>query len=304
MSGGFSPSDVANEALDAIGYPEVLGDLEDGSDHAQIMLRTYRQCLMQLLRAANWQFARKQAPLQMLADASGNTPNVGTLVLQGYQYEYALPTDSMKIRFIPSNPYNTALPVPAGNISIPTNVPLVGGANTLPYQLMRQRPARFLVATDYNYPPPPGQITWEVQGVSPQSRTVIVTDVNQAQAVYTALILYPSVWDPLFRAGFVAYMACQAAIPLWSRKSQLALGMQMRDHQLAIVKEKVTEARLVDGNETFSSNELRVDWIDTRRDSGLWAGPAWNGMPGGGWGGGGGYGGGWDSLPINGVAAF
>ena len=295
-----TPTAICNEALDSIGSPCVLGEVEDGSDEASIVLRHYRQCLQQMLRAAPWQFARKQAPMLMLADASGNTPNVGTIVPQGYQFEYALPSDCVKIRFIPWNPLNNAIPVPAGNISIPTNVPLTGGADTLPFQLMRQRPARFLVATDYNYPPQQGQLTWDVQGVSPQGRTVVLTNVNQATAVYTAIMLYPSVWDPLFRSAMVAYLACEVALPLWVRKDKPDFGMKMKEAQMAVTKSKVTEARLVDGNETFSSAELRTDWIDTRRNSGLWAGPAWNGMPGGD----GMLYGGNDTLPINGVTAF
>lgn len=297
----MTPTSVVNESLDSIGSPLVLGDIEDGSDEAQLCNRHYWQCLMRMLRAANWQFARKQAPLLMLADASGQTPNVGSIVPPGYQYEYAYPNDCMKVRFIPWNPLNGGVPVPSGNIQIPTNVPLTGAADTLPFQTMRQRPARYLVATDYNYPPQAGQLTDDVQGVSPQGRTVILTNVNQASCVYTALMLYPSVWDPLFRSAIVAYLACEIALPLWVRKGNPEFGMKMREQQLIVTKSVVTEARLVDGNETISSADLRVDWVDTRRDSGLWAGPAWNGMPGGG---DGMLYGGWDSLPINGTSAF
>lgn len=299
--GDMNPTAVANEALDSIGSPLSLGDIEDGSDEAAIVLRHYRQCLQQMLRAAHWQFARKQAPLLMLADASGQTPNVGSVVPQGWQYEYAYPTDCMKVRFVPWNPLNSGVPVPAGNIQIPTNVPLTGGADTLPFQTMRQRPTRFLIATDYNYPPQSGQMTWDVQGESPQGRTVVLTNVNQASIVYTALMLYPSVWDPLFRSAMVAYLACEVALPLWVRKGDPKFGLQMKEAQMKVTKDKVTEARLVDGNETTSSADMVVDWMTTRRDSGLWAGPAWNGMPGGG---DGYYGQGWDTLPINGATAF
>ena len=301
--GGFLPTDVANQALDAIGSMLVLGDLEDGSEEGALCLRHYPQCLRQLLRAAPWQFARKQAPLQMLADASGDTPNVGTLVQLGWQYCYAYPIDGLKVRFIPANPYATAVPVPPGNIQIPQSVPLTGGANTLPNQLMRPRPTRFLVTTDYNYPPQPGQLTNDVQGQSPQGRTVILSNVNQAVCVYTSLVIYPSVWDSLFREAMVAYLATEIALPLWVKKGNPEFGMKMREMQIAVTKAKVTEARLVDGNETISNATLRVSWMDTRRDSGLWAGPAWNGMPGG-WGGDGYDSEGLDSLPINGVTAF
>ena len=194
----YLPTNVANQALDAIGWPDVLGDIEEGSREAQISLRAYRQCLQQLLRAANWSFARKQAPLQLLADASGNTPNVGTQVPQPFIYEYEYPTDCMRVRFIPWNLNNQADLVPSNNIQIPST-PLVTGIGQQPWLGLRIRPARFVVSTDFNYPPPAGTQTWDVQGVSPAGRTVILTNVRYATAGYTSLVLYPNLWDSLFR---------------------------------------------------------------------------------------------------------
>jgi hypothetical protein len=296
------PQDIANQALDAIGYPFTIGDLEEGTKPAQIALRAYRQNLMQLLRAANWDFARKQAPLQLLADSTGNTPDVGTLVPEPWIYEYAYPTDCMKVRFVPWNWQNQASSVPANNIQISTTTPIVGGiGNQQPGA--RQVPARFVVATDFNYPPAPGQITWEVQGVSPQGRTVVLTNVRNAVVVYTALMLYPSTWDPQFRAAFVAYLAAEIALPIWAEKDR-NFGLKVRDEQVSIVKEKVTAARLTDGNEGTYSSDIKVDWMETRYSGGPWGAGGWGvAGPGGlGWPGVLGYG--YDSLAIPGGSAF
>lgn len=293
------PTDLANQALDAIGMPINLGDIEDGTQPAQIIVRAYRQCLMQLLRSAHWDFARKTAQLQLLGDATGNTPDVGTSVAQPWLYCYAYPTDGMKVRFVPWNWQNQASNVPQGNISIPTTTPLVTGiGNQSPGA--RIIPARFVVATDYNYPPAQGQLSWEVQGVSPQGRTVINTNVRNASAVYTALMLYPSTWDALFRAAFVAYLAAEIALPIWAEKDR-AFGLRVRAEQVSIVKEKVTQARLTDGNEGTYSSDIRVDWMDTRNSGGPWGA--------GGWGIGGPdypgvYNYGYDSLAIPGGSAF
>ncbi len=70
------PTDIANLALDACGINIQLNDIEQGGREANVLLRAYPECLRQLLRAAPWAFARKQAALQLLADASGATPNV------------------------------------------------------------------------------------------------------------------------------------------------------------------------------------------------------------------------------------
>ena len=294
------PTDVAAQALDAIGSEYVIGDLEEGSREAQVLLRAYLQCLQQLLRGANWDFARKTAPLELLADATGQTPNVGVLVPSNYVYCYAYPTDAMKVRFIPWNHQWPGSGTPQGNYAIPSNVPIETGLGA-PWFGNRIIPAKFVIATDSNYPPPSGTITWETQGLSPQSRTVILTNVKNAQCTYTALMLYPSLWDPLFREALVAYLASQVALPLTKDK---ALGRVLRDEQIQIAKQKIEMARMADGNEAFTDSTLVVDWMQYRNNGGGWGGygGAFDGGWGGGWGGG--YGGGYDSVSFANGSAY
>lgn len=301
MAGSLTPTGIANQAIDAIGWPNILGDIESGEAPAPIVLRAYGECLRQLLRAANWDFCRKQAPLTLLADASGNTPNVGTLVPQGFLYEYVYPTDAAKIRFIPANFDNPASNIPAGNIAIPST-PLVTGLGGQPIP-QRIVPARFLITSDFNYPIPGGVQPWDVPGVSPQGRTVILTNVRNATAVYTAQMIYPSMWDSLFRSAFVAYLASEIAVPIWAKKD-VKTGIAMQDRQINIVKSKITEARLVSANESGYQNtsDLRVDWMQGRRVGGSWGN--WGGQNGFGDGGLGGFGGGFDTLTVASGAAF
>lgn len=297
----FLPTDIANQALDAAAVDYTIGDLEEGTRPAQVTLRAYGNCLRQLLRGANWAFARKQAPLTLLADATGQTPNVGSLVPPGpFIYEYAYPTDCMRARFIPWNLGVQSAPAPAGNITPPSpSAPVVTGLNQFPLG-QRIAPAKFVVATDPNYPPDPQEIFWQVQGVSPAGRTVILTNVKDAQLVYTMLALYPSVWDPLFRAALVAYLASEIALPLAKDKK---LGLQVRAEQIKIVRSKVTEARLMDGNESVASSDIAVDWMRARNSGG---GQGWMGGPGWGFPGnvGYGWGSGWDSLMLADGAVF
>lgn len=270
------PADIANQALDAVGADIVVGDIQEGTREAQILLRAYSQCLRQLLRAAHWNFARKQAPLSLLADASANTPNVGTLTVGGFAYEYQYPIDCMKARFVPWQPSSAQVSAPAGNIQPPNpSLPLMPGLNNDNALASRMRPARFLEAMDVNYPPPAGTLTWEVQGVSPQGRTVICTNVKDAQIVYTALMNYPSNWDAQFRAAFVAYLAAEIALPVWTKRDR-KFGLQVRDEQIKIAAGKITQARITDGNEGWFSSDISVDWIRTRFSGA--------GRGGGGWG--------------------
>lgn len=271
------PGDVANQALDAIGAEFQIGDLEDGTREANVLNRAYRQCLMQLLRAAHWDFARKQAPLTLLADASGQTQGVGNLVPVPWIYEYSYPTDCLKARFIPWNQAAQNPAVPPGNIT-PVNPasPVVSGLGQPPLTGQRIVPARFTIATDYNYPPLGGQLMWEVQGVSPEGRTVVLTNVQNANLVYTALMRYPSVWDPNFRAAFVAYLASEIVLPVLKDKK---LGMTLRKEQIAIAREKIAQARITDGNEGWYNSDLRVNWMSFRNTGGYntWWGGGWEG---------------------------
>jgi hypothetical protein len=165
------------------------------------------------------------------------------------------------VRFVPSSPFQNP-GAPQGNIVPPNNnLPLTSGMNG-PFNGHRIRPARFLIANDPNYPPPQGTQSWEVQGVSPQGRTVILTNVPKAKAVYTFLCLYPSVWDSLFRAALVAFIASEIALPLSTDKK---FGLEMRNIQIAIATKKILDARAADGNEGWPISDLRVDWLDARR---------------------------------------
>lgn len=278
-------TDVAQQVLDTIGSDHLLGDIEDGTKEARTLLRFFKQCVMQLLRSAPWNWARREAPLLLLADASGNTPNVGNLVIGNqFIYEYALPTDSVKIRYVPRHrAFNP--PVPNNNITPPNpNVPIVTGIGQPPYGPRRIQPARFMISNDSNYPPPQAN-SWETQGVSPTGRVVILTDVQNAKAVYTYLCLYPSVWDSLFRAGLIAYMAAEVAMPILKDKT---FAMKIRAEQIAIAKDKILQARAASANESsISTSDIRVDWIDTRMTGGRWAGGGFNsdgGGPGNLWG--------------------
>jgi len=267
------PTSVANQALDAAGVDVTIGDLEEGTREAQVCLRAYRQCLQQLLRVAHWDFARKTAPLVLLADATGNTLSVGTVVPIPWIYEYEYPIDCMKARYVPWNPVQST-GTPPGNISISTTVPLTTGFSSTAYIGQRVRPARFLVATDFNYPAQQGAVTWEVQGVSPQGRTVILTNVPNAQLVYTSLVLYPSVWDSLFRAAMVSYLAAEIALPLAKDKK---LGLALRTQNMAIARQKVTEARVANGNEGWSNSDISVDWMRARNSGYGWRGQGGDG---------------------------
>lgn len=263
-----TPTDIANQALDAIAINVELGDIEQGGRVANVALRAYGQCRAQLLRAAPWAFARKQEPLVLLADATGQTPNVGTKVPgTNFTYEYAYPTDTARIRYIPWNPFFNP-GAPTGNI-VPADptAPIMTGLNANPGLGAPIRPSRFLVTNDPNYSAPQGSNAGAVQGQSPQGNTVILSNVPQASCVYTFDALYPSLWDHLFRSAMVAYYGSEIALPLWVEKDK-RFGLEIRSQQIAIAKEKLMQARIADGNEMTVSSDIPVDWIGARNTGG------------------------------------
>ncbi len=264
-----TPTDIVNQALDAIGWSRWIGDIEEGTREAQVSLRAYSQCLRQLLRAANWNFARQQTPLVLLADASGQTADVGSLVITPWQYEYAYPENCMKARFIPYSWPGGVNRTPTGNYA-PANsaAPVVAGLGQPPGSLVRLRPARFLEAMDPNYPVAAGANYASVQGMSPQGRTVLLTNVKDATLVFTALMSYPSNWDSLFRAAFVAYLASEIALPVWTDKDR-KFGIAVRGQQMQIAAEKIRQARATDGNEGYFSSDIQTDWMQFRRAGGV-----------------------------------
>ena len=244
----MTPTDIGNLALDAAGIDFTMGDIEEGTEPAKKTLRAYGKCMRDLLRAVHWDFARRQSDLQMLADATGQTPGVGTLVIAPWIYCYRYPIDCMKARFLPRNYLNPSTQVP-GNITPPNaQAPLTTGTAQPPLGYgMRLIPAPFLLAFDPNYPVDPNSNWLQLQGETPAGSVVILTNVNQAQLVYTALMTYPSAWDALFRSAMIAYLASEIAMPLAKDKK---FGLQMRKEQMEIARGKVAEARVANGNES------------------------------------------------------
>lgn len=266
-----TPADIINQALDAAAVDFTIGDPQEGTKPAQVSLRAYSQCLRQLLRAVHWDFCRTMQPLTMLADATGQTGGVGTAVPAPWVYEYSWPINAMKARFLPGN-YLNPQSAPAGNTAL-ANVPLTTGTPSQPpYGYgMRLIPAPFLITMDTNYPIDTSSNWMDVQGVSPTGRVVILSNVNQAQLVYTAFTPYPSMWDAQFRAAFVAYLASEIALPLAKDKK---FGLTMRDRNMLIAKEKVNAARVTNGNEGSFPQTIDhlPDWMRARNSGGVYSG--------------------------------
>lgn len=285
----MTPTNVANLALDAVGRNIELGNIEEGGREANLCLRAYGKCRRDLLRGAPWAFARRQVPLNLLADASGGTPNVSNQVPGTiFQFSYAYPQDCARIRYIPWNPFQNVA-APAGNI-VPANAssPLTTGSQ--PTQLWQPiRPSLYVVTNDPNMAVQPGPFGTTQHGTSPQGSTVILSNVQSASCVFTFDAVYPSLWDGLFMSAMIAYMASEVALPLWS--NDIKSGATIRAQQIAITKNKIAEARVANGNEMTVSVDHQASWMSARYTgsrggyNGSWGGGGDWGCWGMGWGG-------------------
>lgn len=278
MADEYTPTAIANQAIDAAGLDYSLGDIEDGTRQSQVILRHYSECLKQLLRAANWDWARRETPLQMVADASGQTSTVGSLVPSGFLYSYSYPTNCAKVRFIPANYRGQYSPVPSGNI-VPSDsdAPLTSAPiqTNAPVPLM---PSRFLITSDPNYIP--DGAANDLPGVSPIGQTLILSNVYMARCVYTFEANYPNLWDSLFREAMVSFLASKIVFPLGKDKK---FARQIRADNIAIAQAAVRNAMVTNGNESWASSDLTVDWMRFRNSGG------WGGTWGNNWGPGPGY---------------
>ena len=168
------------------------------------------------------------------------------------------------------------------------------GLGATPCVGQRIRPSRFLITNDPNYSAPQGSTAAFVQGQSPIGNTVILSNVPKASCVYTFDALYPSLWDHMFRAAMVAYLASEIALALWAEKDR-KFGLEIRTQQIQIAKQKIMEARAKDGQEGWHSSDIPVDWIGARNTGGSGA-FSWGlgSIAGGGEGGLGCWGNGWN----------
>lgn len=277
------PEDIANRCFDALGYGGLIGSMGDGTKASEVLRRSYGPTLRQLLRTAHWGFARKQAALLLLGDSSGATLDPGSgqpismAVEQPWLYAYSWPSDCVAARWLPWNQTANGLAIPPAQPVLPPNAEQTQAPWT------NAVPARFLLSTSDQFPAEVGQVDWDNlpdlgEGQGAINRRVILTNVQYATLVYTALILEPDLWDPLFQEGMVAGLAARSALAVLvdttasmaDQAKQRMAAMAVRNAQIAIAKNAITEARVASANEAgFPQSVAHTpDWIRRRQSGG------------------------------------
>jgi len=239
----ITPVDIVNRALQAIGAQATIQSIfppDALSTEAQAANILYTSRMQALERSAHWNFARFQAPLTLLNSAvkSDGTANPAPPPVP-WLYEYAVPSDCLKIRFL--QPYfNPMAGVPL--------VPFTTGMTATP--LWYNSPAvPFVVGNDKISP----------DGVAPATPTkVILTNHPQAIAVYTAdYTQTPDLWDSSFAIAAETYLS------MWLVNA-LARNKDLWADQARLVMEIVGQARVSDGNEGLTTVDHLPDWMRIR----------------------------------------
>lgn len=231
--------DIANRALLSVGARAQISSLNpsDGSAEANAVSVLWTPTFEALGRAARWNCLRKQITLSLLQAAQGTPENPdGTTYAippTPWLYAYAYPSDCLDVRFIvPSLPAAVADSTPATTINNAAGTWLPNGG---------QIP--FVVAT--------------TQDIFNNSTLVILTNQDQAQAVYTLNQSNPAIWDSLFQAAMVASLGA-FLVPALSLSMPL-MQLAIKTAEMAIVR-----ARTADGNEGVTVMDHTPDWIQAR----------------------------------------
>jgi len=259
MSNTSTPVSLANRALLSVGARAQISNLNENSTESDAINVLYVPTFEALARSAPFNCLKQQAVLTLLAAAEGTPENMDGTTLPipptPWLYSYAVPNDSLQIRFILPPLTNTPS---TGNIPIS---PAYIGANT--------------------WIPGMGQIPYSVSyGVDAQDnpREIILTNQRQAQAVYTVNQPNPVIWDSLFESAFVASLAAYL-VPA------LSLNLALMDRVVQQAEAAISIARVRDGVEGVTSMDRNASWMTARVSGGSLAyqdgyGPyaGWNNM--------------------------
>lgn len=250
-----SPVQLCNVSLSLIAARAQVQNISpsDGTKAGDACALLYQMVVDGYSRAAHWNCLRFQSgqtnavyppPLQLLKAAPG-TPEwqADNAILpppQPWIYEYALPPDCLKARFLVPQFVQQGVSPPlttAGGLILPR----IGRNPAIP----------FTVALDLD--------------AFGNEQQVLLTNLRQAQLVYTRRLTNISLWDSQFVEGVAAALAVWLS-PMLNGSAGLTQAA------MGIAKSKLDAARVSDGNEGPQVEDHVPDWMAVR-NAGGWVRP-------------------------------
>lgn len=270
MASGLAPVDVCNMALSQVMARAQIQSLSpsDGTAAGDACTLLYQPTVDAFARAAHWNCLRFQSgalgstqppPLQAVKAAAGTPENLNGTTLpvppQPWLYAYAVPPDCLKARYLVPAATQSGGGIPlatAGGLMLPAVLPTYA----IPFE----------IAVDLD--------------ASGNEIAVLLTNLQNAQLVYTRRLANVGLWDSQFLMG------AKSALAVWLAPG-LNGSVSMAGQAMGIAKAMLDAARMSDGNEGPQTQDHTPDWIRIRgggwdRPSGLFITP-WDafGFPGG-----------------------
>ncbi len=279
-----SQVDICNRALSVIGTRSSIASMTEASPEATACTTHFEGACRALLRIAPWSFARTTvqgaliaaapgtlenpngtAPLPLVPISAANPASSTPVQIVSWLYEYAWPQDCVRLRQV-KEPFNQ----PNQGLNVANLWPGVMEAPIFMGALMGMD-----LSNRVSY-----QINLDKDATGNQIK-VVLTNIEYALIVYTALVDNPNLWDDEFSEAFVFMLASHLVGALVGDK-QLDQALYKKASDMAII------ARAVDGNEQPVSPNHTPDWIRAR--SGLYTRPdigpePWDAWGMGAWGG-------------------
>lgn len=238
---------ISNIALLSIGAQAQISSLNEGSTQSNACSQLFQFVYEMLSRTALWNCLRQQSTLSLIAAAVGTpeNPQGTTLPLPPppWLYSYQLPSACLRARYVvPTIPSTGSTPISPALLYATTMIPNQG-----------QIPFRVAYSTDSSGNP----------------LQIVLTNLSQAQLVYTVNQPNPQIWDAAFTAAMVASLAAWL-VPALSSNMPL-MGMQQK-----IAERLIAEARISDGDEGTTSQDHIPDFIRAR-NGGAYCATGWYG---------------------------
>ena len=190
---------IYNLALSAIGTRSTVASPTENSAESNALNLHYAPAIESILQAARWNFARRQALLTVLNDATQSQP-----VPTPWLYEYALPSDCVQARYVmPTIMLNSA----SSTVGTPSAPTALGP------------PVKFLMSTDLD--------------TNGNQIMVLLTNQIQATLVYTSRITNPNLFDGSFIEALSVYLGARVCMALTGDK---ALTKGTYEHAASLCK--------------------------------------------------------------------
>lgn len=237
MTASSSVVSLANRALFQAGARASISSLTEDSTEANAVNLLWLPTFEQLARVAPWNCLREQGTLTLVAAAIGTPENPNSdppFPPTPWLYSYQTPANNLDIRYLlPSQVNNT----PTGMVPISTVANMapiwVPGAYDIPFAVANGRDA------------------------GGNAINVILTNLSQAQAVYTVNEPNPIIFDSLFEQAFVSSLAVFLT-------AGLTLNLPLMKLSIGIADSAIAQARVRDGDEGSTSQDRVPDWMRAR----------------------------------------